>query len=353
MQSHTEAHRGIQRHTETYRSILRHTKAYRCTQRHTEAYSASIPGITIRAFADDAAVVLPSWSTQSKKLNTIMATYSNITTMQINPKKTIVIHLGDAAKHPDPEAQSPRYTWDTKGKYLGYMIGPGAGDTSWRAPTDKYTGRLSEWPWSKMGTYLSIRVYNTFILPTLLLIVQLEHPPQNTIQAEDRLTGRIAPGRGKWCPTITLSHLRDIGAPAEIRDLRRTASSAMARVAQWEGSQEGGIRWSHLTHELYQAGKNAANDNRIFNHRYWHEKHFATTLHAHRQQLRTKYDITAKTVRQAVTHHSLLPLTHKDHRKWKKTTQKYIHQVLRSQSTHNIEEQIRKRLLLWKIPNFH
>jgi len=111
----------------------------------------SLPGITTRAFADDTAVVLQSWKTQSKKLNTIMGTYSNITTMSINSKKTIVIHLGDADKHPDVNLQSPKYTWDTKGKYLGYMIGPGAGDTSWSVPTEKYTSRLNDWPWAKMG----------------------------------------------------------------------------------------------------------------------------------------------------------------------------------------------------------
>ena len=156
--------------------------------------------------------------------------------MSINSKKTIVIHLGDADKHPDVTLQSPKYTWDTKGKYLGYMIGPGAGDTSWLAPTEKYTSRLNDWPWTKMGTYLSIKVYNTFILPTLLFIAQLEHPPQRTIQAEMRMASRIAPGRGKWCTTSTLPHLRDIGAPTEVRDLQRNAAAAMARVAQWEGS---------------------------------------------------------------------------------------------------------------------
>ena len=166
------------------------------------------------------------------------------------------------------------------------------------------------------------------------------------------MAGRIAPGRGKWRTTSTLSHLHDIGAPTEVRDLRRNAAAAMARVAQWEGSPDGGIRWSRLTYELYQAGKNENHENRIFTHRYWHDKHFATTIHNHKQQLRSQYNITTNTVRQAITHHSPLPLTHKDHKKWKKTTQKNIHQTLRTHSTHDIEEQSRKHLALWSIPNF-
>jgi len=197
-----------------------------------------------------------------------------------------------------------------------------------------------------------IKVYNTFILPTLLFIAQLEHPPQHTIQADMRMASRIAPGRGRWCKTSTLSHLRDIGAPTEVRDLQRNAAAAMARVAQWEGSLDGGIKWSHMTYDLYHAGKNETHDNRIFDHRYWHDRHFATTVYNHKQQLRSQHNITTSTVRKAITHDSPLPLTYKDPQKWKKTTQKNIHQTLRANSTHHIEEQIRKRLTLWSLPNF-
>ena len=80
----------------------------------------------------------------------------------------------------------PNYAWATAGKYLGFMIGPGAKDNSWITPTAKYTQRLSEWPWAEIGLYLSMRVYNTFILPTLLFIAQLLHPPQTTLLQEDK-----------------------------------------------------------------------------------------------------------------------------------------------------------------------
>jgi hypothetical protein len=33
-----------------------------------------------------------------------------------------------------------------------------------------------------LGLLLSMRIYNTFILPTLLSIAQLEHPPNTTLR---------------------------------------------------------------------------------------------------------------------------------------------------------------------------
>ena len=102
----------------------------------------------------------------------------------------------------------PNYAWATAGKYLGFMIGPGAKDNSWITPTAKYTQRLSEWPWAEMGLYLSMRVYNTFILPTLLFIAQLLHPPQTTLLQEDKAQKHIAAGPRSWCRMEDLQHLR-------------------------------------------------------------------------------------------------------------------------------------------------
>ena len=62
-------------------------------------------------------------------------------------------------------------------KYLGFYVGPGKGDTSWKAPYKKYTERLDLWKDQPLGLHWDARVYNTFILPVLTYVAQLEEPP--------------------------------------------------------------------------------------------------------------------------------------------------------------------------------
>ena len=86
--------------------------------------------------------------------------------MDINLTKTIAIALGDHT--PDTTTENtPQYTWATEGRYLGFMIGPTAIESSWKTPIERYNQKLMERPWSKIGLHLSIRIYNIFILPTL------------------------------------------------------------------------------------------------------------------------------------------------------------------------------------------
>ncbi len=148
------------------------------------------------------------------QIHTIMSTYSKITTMEVNMMKTKNIPLWDEPL-PDikermglPEhARLPKYTWATSGKLLGFMIGPGSTQESWLAPTTKFSQRLTEWPWPFLGLFLSMRIYNTFILPRLLFIAQLEHPPDTTIQAENKAQNTLAAGPKGWCSMFDLNIL--------------------------------------------------------------------------------------------------------------------------------------------------
>ena len=116
----------------------------------------------MRTFADDTAALIPSWQRHSKQLHKIMPTYSNITTMDINLVKTIAIPFGD--QPPDAYTNDlPQYTWATEGRYLGFMIGPTAIESSWKRPIERYQQKLTEWPWSKLGLNLAIRIYKFLV----------------------------------------------------------------------------------------------------------------------------------------------------------------------------------------------
>ena len=58
---------------------------------------------------------------------------------------------------------------------------------------------------------LDAHLQHFFLLPTLLFIAQLEHPPKATLLAETRAQKSIAAGPKDWCRMQDLQHLKDLG----------------------------------------------------------------------------------------------------------------------------------------------
>ncbi len=63
--------------------------------------------------------------------------------MGINISETLAILLGDKSVDETKEEMKdtqnddlPKSTWAPAGKYFGFIIGPGAKDASWNAPTE-------------------------------------------------------------------------------------------------------------------------------------------------------------------------------------------------------------------------
>ena len=312
-----------------------------------------MPGTHLRTFADDTAALLTSWQHHSTKLHTIMTTYSSITSMSINTTKTIAIPLGDHTasemrdKYTSPEAVTqgyPQYAWADQGKYLGFVIGPQAYDTTWLAPTTKYTNRLQEWPWSTLGLHLTIRIYNTFILPTLLFVAQLSHPPALTLQAESKAASKLAPGPRAWCTMEDLQHFTDYGAAQEIHSLHIRAAATMLRTAWWENHAHGGIPWKRMSEELRHHMQHSDHLGRQGRHAHWHRQHFATVVHQHTLSFQEKHHINLNNTRDDITQNAPMPLTETLHNKWRKTTQTWITRFLRQRSTYRPQEKIRRQL---------
>ena len=72
-------------------------------------------------------------------------------------------------------------TW---GKYLGFVTGPGKGDTSLEKPILKMACRIPQWDWSELGLHGAATAYNMMLLSTLLFVGQLEPPPGGALKAE-------------------------------------------------------------------------------------------------------------------------------------------------------------------------
>ncbi len=86
---------------------------------------------------------------------------------------------------------------DSKGTYLGFVVGPGRGESSWEKPLAKYKKRVASWSRVGGGMQYATLAYNVFALSTLLYVGQLECIPRDVLEQERLHVCRMFPGPGK------------------------------------------------------------------------------------------------------------------------------------------------------------
>ena len=64
-------------------------------------------------------------------------------------------------------------------KYLGFMVGLGKQQQSWRAPLLKYSQRSVEWGRARLGLHMTLRAYRVYVISVLMFVAQLEDPPED------------------------------------------------------------------------------------------------------------------------------------------------------------------------------
>ena len=212
-------------------------------------FRREIPQCTPRAYADDTAIVLRDLIRDLPTASSIFAELAVASRLTLNFPKCILMPLGAE----EPEVFRPHLrdccpqwagmTVTDKGKYLGVILGPGRGQESWSGPLQKAWERVLAWEWGPLGLQYSARVWNTFILPVLTFVAQVEQPPPAVIKETEAMLRKAAVGPRDWCTADDMYHLRrSYHFNVEFRDLRTSAQAAMLRVATWEDESHGGLR---------------------------------------------------------------------------------------------------------------
>jgi hypothetical protein len=65
---------------------------------------------------------------------------------------------------------------DSKGKYLGFAIGPDKGHLAWDKALKKAAERVRLWQWGQLGFYFASQTWNVFIASIVGFVAQLEGP---------------------------------------------------------------------------------------------------------------------------------------------------------------------------------
>ena len=230
-----------------------------------------------RAFADDTAVVVQDYTKTIGTLANLFREYASISCLELNINKTVFIPLWPLSSVRGlrnlitelcPSWRDIRI--DVKGKYLGYIIGPGSAELSWSAPLRKFDQRVSNWE-NKCGLLWSSIYYNTFVVTTLEFVAQLERISKDVLDSELAALRKLAPGPGNWVRLEDLENLDRFGIGTGFRTIALTAKAAKFRLMRdlgpqrlWEKAES--IRVTQRDSFRRPFGK-------------WHQRAFATTLH--------------------------------------------------------------------------
>ena len=252
-----------------------------------------LPAATPRAYADDTAIVATSLRADLVELAQIFDLLRRASNLTLHVGKTVLIPLGDRQEESiRQELVADGHPWQdmyisSSAKYLGFLVGPGKADRSWDKPLKKFRERVAHWPWTEIGLFYATQVWNTFVLPVLLFVAQLERVPEVVLQTERCLLRRAAPGPGSWCQAEDLWRLRKaFHLPGEFRQLSATAIASHLRVLHFENRQAGGLRIQHRARVL--EGLLSSSEYLVRKARWggWYQRSALFVLHAAARQFR-------------------------------------------------------------------
>ncbi|MBM3946426.1 MAG: hypothetical protein FJ315_03360, partial [SAR202 cluster bacterium] len=211
--------------------------------------AARLPSDTIRAYADDVALVSRNIFGSCQIFGPIFEEFARLSGMVLNLQKTVFVPLSDgpldhfrarlAGLHPRWSAAACRF-WAA---YLGFVLGPEGRDRSWAKALEKYAQRAALWASVGLGLQYTAAAYNTYIVSTLGFLVQLEPIPAQWEAFERAALRRLAPGPAHWIRPADLRSLRQTyHFPLNFVDLRATSVAARFRVMHRTALASGGLR---------------------------------------------------------------------------------------------------------------
>ncbi len=308
------------------------------------------PEMLIKAYADDTALLTDNLERDVGQLEELFNNFAIISGLKLNIAKSVVVPLA-----PDKDAiiKDMLYrtapTWggmqlSLSAKYLGFYLGPGRGKLSWEKPMQKFKERINVWQNKGVGLGWSARAYNTFILPVLSYVAQLEELTDGLIDSVDKSILKMAKGPRAWASSKDLLSLKaGFGLNAEFHDLRVTATASKVRVALEDKGMGGKAAVLAKAGEIRRACRNTDCINVLSRWRHWIAGNFIFNL----EKACHEVDKKLGEKRKADSEDS-------DNKK-RRSCQGEISRQLLCADLENPMERIRENLKRWELlnPDFH
>ena len=234
-----------------------------------------LPGNLCRAYADDLAVICTNMDEAIPVLHHIFSEFGSMSGLWLNIPKTIFIPLFPAplaAVRARVASAAPSWGGANvcyQGKYLGFVIGPSSGGSSWAKPLRKYEERVRVWASTNAGSFLSSLAYRIYAFSVLGFVAQLARPPPQWDALEEKMLGKLFTGPAEWLPPYALHQGCSLGLPAAIPDLRIVSLAARFRVLHRESRADGGVYARRRARILTNLESSTRFPDRTFQWREW------------------------------------------------------------------------------------
>ena len=198
----------------------------------------------VRGYADDTALVIEDYVKELPMLCQTFEQFRAISGLELNVEKTFFIPLWRYSSEGNVRLllRESCPLWGHFlirgcGKYLGFYVGPTAGNNSWEKALRKYEQRTLQWAANHLGLYFSIFTYKVYIQPVLSFVAQLCEPPPDLLKRYQTALRQLVPGPGNFITHADLSHLSCCGMRSEFPDPFVLCKAAKLRVSQYAVSQ--------------------------------------------------------------------------------------------------------------------
>ena len=223
------------------------------------------PGIFVRAFADDTALVLRDVTREHmSRLDDFLSDWRSISALEVNPAKTVLTPINVSCEHLATLCEGTCWTaakfTENGGKYLGFLLGPQVtASHSFEEVVRKYTRRMhfaGRMGLRHLGQHLTLMHHQAYHESLFGYQFQLYFLPESTHQQLDKLAQSSLGGPGNWLTWAEGRRIgRDWGFRQPPRCRRASNLSLLARTACKEG--EDCIR---LRDGLIRAGRRMPED---------------------------------------------------------------------------------------------
>ena len=267
----------------------------------------STPLVTLRAYADDIAVVLPNALSEARILERIFSEYRAISGLRLHHGKTVWVPLTlQSESDIRHDIQQHIRNWSDfsiqfHATYLGFCLGPAREERSWDKAFAKFRERAKLWQRVGCGPFQTILAYRIYIMPLLCFLAQLLNPPSNWDEIEHRVCTTLFPGPRCWTSPRMLRNLRVLGFNAELPNLYDIATAAKCRVVRWENADQGGLDVENRYHDLKRVVRDSEYLVRLAHWRGWMDNNVLANLyHAHDKlrQVATSRSLTVRALLQ-------------------------------------------------------
>ncbi|CAK0794469.1 unnamed protein product [Prorocentrum cordatum] len=260
-----------------------------------------VPDVLPRAYADDLAVVLSPGRRDAPILEHMFEEYALLSGLRLHHGKSVWVplSLGDLDQvRIQLHAAAPTwsdFTIRRYATYLGFAVGPERAEHSWTKPLDKFVTRARIWRDIGCGLLLTLLAYRTYIFPVLGFVLQLDRPPADWDDYEQKACTILFPGPRGWAPPAALRSLHTLGFQSALIDARATAAAAKCRVYHWENVAHGGLQVRRRTRALEHVRGSSDYVMRQARWHHWYQHNFFTNLdqaHGLLQQKATSAGLT-------------------------------------------------------------